>query len=91
MKLIMENWRKFLAEQNIRDSFYYTNYEKEPLTDEELKLIMNPEPEDDEAAIARNDLIQHMEDFGAMPGFITFSASEGSIKTAPRSGLTTMP
>lgn len=67
MKLIMENWRKFLAEQNIRDSFYYTNYEEEPLTDEELKLIMNPEPGDDEAAIARKDLIQHLEDTGEGP------------------------
>ncbi len=65
--LIMENWRRFLTEQNIRDSFYYTNYEEKPLTDEELKLIMNPEPEDDEAAIARSDLIQHMEDSNAMP------------------------
>ena len=67
MKLIMENWRRYLAEQKIRDSFYYTNYEDSPLTDEELKLIMNPESEDEEAAIARSDLIQHMEDSGVMP------------------------
>ena len=65
MKLIMENWRRFLFEQKIRDSFYYTNYEKNPLTDEEVQFVLNPETEEDK--IAREEINQHMEDANVFP------------------------
>ena len=68
MKLIMENWRKYLLEQSqekIRKDFYNTDYDKFPLTDEEVEFILNPQSE--EAAIARQDLDDHMEEKKVIP------------------------
>ena len=58
----MENWRRYLAEQ----SFYQRDYDKNPLTDDELKLL---DQDDDEGLNARAELLAHIYDFNELPDF----------------------
>lgn len=55
MKLIMENWKRFLLEQQ----FYDRDYEKRPLTDDDLELL---DQEDDDGVNARLELIAYIVD-----------------------------
>ena len=67
MKLIMENWRAYcaLVEQK-QYSFYERDYDKNPLTDEELKIL---DQDDDEGLNARAEILAHISDFNELPDF----------------------
>jgi hypothetical protein len=66
-KLIMENWRAYcaLAEQK-QYNFYERDYDKNPLTDEELEVLAQ---DTDVGINARTELLAHIYDYNEIPDF----------------------
>ena len=64
MKLIMENWRKFTEQVDKETQFFGRDYDKNPLTDEEIALLAQ---DDDDGLNARAQLIAHIYDYQELP------------------------
>ena len=80
MKLIMERFRKY-HKKLLKENFYDRDYEREPLTDEELQLLNRL---DDAGKNARVELLAHIYDKrnGRMPTFKPRKASDKSSQLA---------
>jgi len=60
----MENWRKFTEQVDKETQFFGRDYDKNPLTDEEIALLTQ---DDDDGLNARVQLIAHIYDYQELP------------------------